>query len=210
MTAGLVLYSLGAVELTAERKRQILEEEIVWELVEDEAGIKVYLGDWPGSDFVAFRSETEFNFSIRKLLRLIEDVEAYKEWMPDCRESELLATEKEGVILYYISMNSPWPLSDRDWVNRLVIEDKSQNGKITVIYKAAPGVLPEKPGLIRIHKHYALWKLTPLGKNRVHSIWYGHSEPEGRIPGWLAKYTIDRMILETTNNMKNNLKNMKE
>lgn len=210
LVIGTLVVSLLAIQPLFGMDRHILEQEMAWELVKDEEGVKVYLGDWSGSDFVAFRSETEFEFSFRDLLKLIRDIGAYKEWMPDCEASRVVEKESENAFIYYVSMNSPWPVTDRDWVNRLEIESNPVSGVITVIYRAAPGVLPEEPDFIRINQHYALWILTPLGENRVHSVWYGHSEPEGWIPGWLARYTIDQMILDTTLNMKNHLENRKE
>ncbi len=191
--------------LADQHEHRILEKEIIWQLTREEEGIKVYLGDWPGSEFAAFRSETELGFSLDTVLTLVLDIEGYKEWMPDCRESLLLAKVDENRFNYYVLMNSPWPLSDRDWVNRLEIEADALNKSLKIVYRAFPGILDEKPGVIRVHKHYALWILTPIGRNRVRSVWYGHSEPEGWIPSWLTRFTIDQMIVDTTLNMRKQL-----
>jgi START domain len=182
--------------------QQFLDQGIHWELVRDESGIRVFLGDWPGSDFTAFRSDTVFDFSLDALLEMIRDIDAYGEWMPDCDESRALAADNDHAIVYYLSMDSPWPIKDRDWVNRLEIKEKQEKGGLIVEYKAYPGFKPEDPDKIRVHHHYALWVLIPIEDNKTRSVWYGHSEPGGWVPSWLTEFTIDQMILDTTLNMK--------
>lgn len=203
----IVLFS--GYTLPAQSADQNLEADIPWQLVEDESGIKVYLGPWPGSDFVAFKSETVFDVPMENMLAMINDIDGYKEWMPDCEQSEMLSEIDDTTFIYYVAINLPWPLEDRDWVNQLKITKNSPAGNTLVTYSAYPGFLPEKKGTIRITRHYALWVLTPLANNWVQSIWYGHSEPGGWIPPWFVKQTIADMILETTLNMRDQVKQEK-
>lgn len=181
---------------------QMLEEKILWEEVSHHSGIRISTGEWPGSDFVAFRTETEYEASEKALLNLIEDVAAYRDWMPDCKESRLLKQTGQSSYVYYVAMNSPWPLNNRDWVNRLQVIKNDDDGSIMVLYQSADGFLEEQPDTVRVRKHFALWILKPVGRNRYHSIWYAHSEPGGWIPAWAVRLTYDRYIQETTENMK--------
>ncbi|MFH2133110.1 MAG: START domain-containing protein [bacterium] len=201
----LLFWSLPLFAESSRWTEHLLETTIAWVQVRDEAGVQISTGTWPESDFISYRSETFFETSLENLITLIEDVAAYKEWMPDCDESTLLAKDGESVYVYYLSVKSPWPITDRDWVNRLELQREDPNGKVTVHYESYPGLPAEKRNKIRVREHFALWSLTPVGRNRVHSVWYGHSEPGGSIPPWLVRMTLDRIIMDTTRNMRNRL-----
>lgn len=173
-----------------------------WHKVQAASGVTISTGEWPGSDFTAFRTETVYKASRRDLLDLITNVNAYREWMTDCDESRLLEKTSEHHLVYYVAMNSPWPLSDRDWVNSLQMTEDTATGEILVIYRSVAGYMAEKPGVIRIRRHFAVWQLKPIGEGRFSSVWYAHSDPGGWIPGWLVKLTYDSRILQTTLNMQ--------
>lgn len=173
-----------------------------WHAVQTASGVKISVGDWPGSDFTAFRTETVYRATRQDLMDLITNVDAYRDWMTDCGESRLLEKISAHHLIYYVAMNSPWPLSDRDWVNSLEITEDTATGEILVIYRSAAGYMAEKPGVVRVRKHFAVWQLIPAGQDRFRSIWYAHSDPEGWIPGWLVRLTYDSRILQTTLNMQ--------
>lgn len=177
-------------------------EKVVWQVVKEASGIRISIGEWPGSDFIAFRTESVFRGTRQDLMKLITSVDAYREWMTDCEASRLLQRINKHKLIYYVSMNSPWPLSDRDWVNSLEIVANSVSGELMVIYHSVSDFLAEQPGIIRVKNHFAVWHLKPLGEDRFQSIWYAHSEPAGWIPAWMVRLTYDRMILQTTLNMQ--------
>lgn len=195
--------------LSAE-ENQIKPEQIQWQTVVVEPENRIAVGQWPGNDFPGFRTETIFHTTMSRMIRLIRDVEAYREWMPDCDESSLLARPENDALIYYISMKSPWPLQDRDWVNRLDINRNDADGTVSVHYQAVDGFLPEKAGKVRVRRHFALWRLTPLSDDRIHSVWYAHSDPGGWIPAWIIRYASERMIIETTRRMRQRLEETHE
>ncbi len=199
--AGL-LYLLTS-PISAQWNEQSLEDSISWQEVREESGIKISTGEWPDSEFAAFRSEMIFNTSMDRLLELIQDVAAYKEWMPSSKESRILKRNGEFSFVYYISIKSPWPLNDRDWVNHLEILKNDQNRSVTVLYESVQGYVAEISDTVRVKNHFALWSLTPIDQNRILSIWYAHNEPGGLIPAWAVHIVSDSMILETMQNVKN-------
>ena len=194
---------LPTFPLSAQWNERSLEDSISWRQVRQESGIRISMGEWPNSEIAAFRSEMIFNTSMDRLLELIQDVSAYKEWMPSSKESRLIERTGESSFVYYISIESPWPLNDRDWVNRLEIQKNDRDRSVIVLYESVQGYVAEITDTVRVKNHYALWSLTPIGQNRIRSIWYAHNEPGGFIPAWAVHFVSDSMILETMQNVRN-------
>ncbi len=197
------LLFLSTSPIIAQWNEQSLQDSISWQQVREESGIRISIGEWPGSDFAAFRSEMIFETSMDRLLELIQDVAAYTEWMPSSIESRLLKRTGEFSFVYYISIKSPWPLNDRDWVNRLEVMKSAHNESVSVLYESVQGYVAERADTVRVKNHFALWNLTPIGRNKIRSIWYAHNEPGGLIPAWAVHIVSDSMILETMQNVKN-------
>lgn len=161
-----------------------------WTLAKDEAGIRVYLKEVPGSRYKAYRGVTTIRADMARVRALQEDVSAACAWVHECSEQRLL--KYAGAESWtYTRFNTPWPVTPRDSVLHIITQEAA-DGSLTRIMRGVPDYLPEVPGLVRVTKVEGLWKLTPKGEQGIEVIYEAHTEPGGSVPSWLANsFVVD-------------------
>jgi hypothetical protein len=161
-----------------------------WQLAKDEAGIKVYLSDIPGSKYKAYRAVTTVNASIKQLLALQADVKGSCKWIFECQEQSLLKTEG-GQSWLYARFAAPWPVSARDSVLH-VTTSAAADGTVTRLLQALPDFLPKEQDFVRVSRVDGFWSLQPKSEDSVEVVYQAHMEPGGSVPSWLANsFVID-------------------
>lgn len=160
-----------------------------WRLVKDEAGIRVYLQQIPGSSFQAFRGVTRIRTDMPRLLALQDDVSAACAWIHACSEQKLL--KHEGDLSWaYSRFHTPWPVQPRDSILQ-VTTTRDADGRVTRTLLGVADYLPLQPGFVRVSKVEGFWSLTPRG-DEIEVIYQVHSEPGGSVPAWLANsFVVD-------------------
>jgi hypothetical protein len=160
-----------------------------WRLVKDEAGIRVYLQQIPGSSFQAFRGVTRIRTDMPRLLALQDEVSAACAWIHACSEQRLL--KHEGNLSWaYSRFHTPWPVQPRDSVLQ-VTTTRDADGRVTRTLLGVADYLPPQPGFVRVSKVEGFWSLTPLD-GEIEVVYQVHSEPGGSVPAWLANsFVVD-------------------
>jgi hypothetical protein len=160
-----------------------------WRLVKDEAGIRVYLRQVPGSSFQAFRGVTRIRTDMPRLLALQDDVSAACAWIHACSEQRLL--KHEGNLSWaYSRFHTPWPVQPRDSILQ-VTTTRDADGRVTRTLHGVADYLPLQPGFVRVSKVEGFWSLTPLD-GEIEVVYQVHSEPGGSVPAWLANsFVVD-------------------
>ena len=51
---------------------------------------------------------------------------------------------------------------------------------------------PKSDQYIRVTDHTAHWILIPIGPAKTRSIWQWHTDPGGRLPGWLIGLLVTK------------------
>jgi hypothetical protein len=182
---GLGRWLLGAVLMLGLAQVQAAQ----WRLVKDEAGIRVYLRQVPGSSFQAFRGVTRIRTDMPRLLALQDDVSAACAWIHACSEQRLL--KHEGNLSWaYSRFHTPWPVQPRDSILQ-VTTTRDADGRVTRTLHGVADYLPLQPGFVRVSKVEGFWSLTPLD-GEIEVVYQVHSEPGGSVPGWLANsFVVD-------------------
>jgi hypothetical protein len=183
--SGLGRWLLGAVLMLGLAQVQAAQ----WRLVKDEAGIRVYLQQIPGSSFQAFRGVTRMRTDMPRLLALQDDVSAACAWIHACREQRLL--KHEGNLSWaYSRFHTPWPVQPRDSILQ-VTTTHDADGRVTRTLLGVADYLPLQPGFVRVSKVEGFWSLTPLD-GEIEVVYQVHSEPGGSVPAWLANsFVVD-------------------
>lgn len=176
-----------------------------WGKVLEESGVTLFVKTFADSGFNAYRSETILNTSIDSIVAMAIDVEAFTEWVQDTTAAFIIEKESENRIIYYMAIDAPWPIKNRDWVNRITVKRQSDPKRVTITYTAVPDVLEDKADHIRVTSHLAIWVLEPHGDQQTRSIWMGYSNPGGSLPAWLVNMTIRSSILKSTENIRHQL-----
>ena len=183
--SGLGRWLLGAVLMLGLAQVQAAQ----WRLVKDEAGIRVYLQQIPGSSFQAFRGVTRIRTDMPRLLALQDDVSAACAWIHACSEQRLL--KHEGNLSWaYSRFHTPWPVQPRDSILQ-VTTTHDADGRVTRTLLGVADYLPLQPGFVRVSKVEGFWSLTPLD-GEIEVVYQVHSEPGGSVPAWLANsFVVD-------------------
>ena len=182
---GLGRWLLGAVLMLGLAQVQAAQ----WRLVKDEAGIRVYLQQIPGSSFQAFRGVTRIRTDMPRLLALQDDVSAACAWIHACSEQRLL--KHEGNLSWaYSRFHTPWPVQPRDSILQ-VTTTRDADGRVTRTLHGVADYLPLQPGFVRVSNVEGFWRLTPLD-GEIEVVYQVHSEPGGSVPAWLANsFVVD-------------------
>ncbi len=176
---------LGALLMLAIAQVQAAQ----WRLVKDEAGIRIYLQQIPGSNFQAFRGVTRIRTDMPRLLALQDDVSAACAWIHACSEQRLLK-HKGNLSWVYSRFHTPWPVQPRDSILQ-VTTTHDADGRVVRTLHGVVDYLPRQQGFVRVSKVEGFWSLTPR-EGEIEVIYQVHSEPGGSVPAWLANsFVVD-------------------
>lgn len=164
--------------------------EAAWTLAKEADGIKVYVREANGSTLKEFRGEVELPASPERVVRVLKDAAAFRQWMPDVVASELLKSSDQEQ-LHYLENSAPWPVSHRDGVYHFSYSRSSDAMApvVTVRVEAVPRYLPLREGKVRVPMARGQWTLSPT-KSGVSVSYQMLAEPGGSIPAWLANQAV--------------------
>ena len=172
-----------------------------WTLDKAQDGISVYTRPVAGSGIKEFKGEAEIASPLDAILRVLRDSDGFKNWFPNCPESQLLARE-ENISYQYSVMATPWPLSDRDNIWRSETRRSPTSGIVEIEVTAAPDYRPERGGRVRVQKAHGSWKLEPLSPSRTRVTFTMHLEPGGGIPEWMINARVIGTPFEALTNLR--------
>ncbi len=156
-----------------------------WQLVRDKQGIQIYSQPVAGSDLNAVRGVTRVQSSLEKIVTLIRDPALRSRWDEFCGESYLYKILTPSEELVYLHSKLPWPVSDRDMLNKVSWSQDPDSLVVTMRSLAMSNMLPEKKGRVRVVVASNDWQLTPLLDGQVEITTIAHLDPAGPLPAWL-------------------------
>jgi len=173
-----------------------------WVLEKDKNNIKVWTRESETMSMKSFKAVTIVKATTAQLVAVLNDVEAYPEWMSDLSYAEVLDEISENERYYYFEVDAPWPVSNRDNVVHYELEeDPTTNGyKITVT--GMPEYLPEKPDIVRITKSAGTWLIIPRENGESEIVFEYSADPGGKLPAWAINIFIVDGPFKTLSNLK--------
>ena len=167
----------------------------VWNLVKEEAGIKVYTKTESGSKYKAFKAEMQVSCKIENILEVLKNTDSINNWVVNCKEIKLLKSGNHEQY-YYIETSLPLPFENRDMVYHFqYIEINSEQERVNVT--GIPDYIQPRKGIVRMAKTNGYWLLTAIDTNKTAVIYQMHVEPGGLIPAWLANPFIKNVPFST-------------
>ena len=167
-----------------------------WHLKKDEDGIKVYTSCSENSNFKLIKVECTINARLSQLVAFLLDVTKQHEWVYSNKTSQLIKKVGPNEIIFYSSVNVPWPCTDRDYISHIVINQQSPQA-ITIDAHTEPDLLPYKDGLVRVRKSSAHWDVTSLSSDVQKIVYTVQFDPGGSIPAWLVNMFVTKGPLQT-------------
>jgi hypothetical protein len=175
-----------------------------WTLARDKGDIRVYTKPVAGSELNAVRGVTTVESSLSKLVTLIRDPSLRPRWDSFCGDSYLFEQVSPEEELVYLHSKMPWPVSDRDMVNRVTWHQDPKSLIVTMHSIATRDLLAPVKGRVRVTQAVNDWQLTPLAGGIVEISTTVHLDPAGPLPSWL----INSLSIESPYDVLKRLKSL--
>lgn len=160
-----------------------------WEMQLNKNDVSVYTRAVSGSKMKEFKGVVFVKSNLEHLVSTIRKAEHHNSWMYNTSGSKLVKKVSDDDFYTYAVNEAPWPVSNRDNVTHMVVKRKSAN-EIVIEMTAAPTIIPEVAGVVRIKQMKGFWKFEHLGYNVIKVTQQVHAEPGGAIPAWLANSAV--------------------
>ncbi len=173
-----------------------------WNKVKDKRGIKIFLKSMPESKFKAFRGVVIIETSIETIMSVFRDIPEHTKLLYLCSNSSLLNGISKFEYITYNVLDAPWPVKDRDSVNRIRVFEDTMANEITISMEDYQGLFPVQPRRVRVAKFEGFWKLKPAKNGNVEVVLQMHVEPGGNIPAWISNLAVVVFPYNTLSNLR--------
>jgi hypothetical protein len=188
---GGIFFSMSTMIVEAQ-----VPEESRWKPVSKEDGIEVFTKVGKNSDLKEIRFTCTVKANLEQVVKLLSDVPLYTEWVYKCVRSIRLNTLRPNETNYYIVLNFPFPLQDRDlavqsnhWFDSLGAYHAYSVAKDDFLYK--------NDEYVHISEFRSTWDIIPKPNGEVFIDYKGLSNPGGNLPIWLVNLAITKGPFET-------------
>lgn len=172
-----------------------------FKLEKEKNGVAVYTRKIEGSSLKEFKGVTTIKTSLMSLVVLMDDTEAYTQWLHECTQAKLLNKINLKERVSYTVIHAPWPVSDRDTVTYSKIVQDPKSKIVTIYLKGVPGQYPVQSGKVRVPSLKGFWQFIPNKNGYTTVVYQLHSEPGGSLPDALANSTVVDIPYNTLLNM---------
>ena len=157
-----------------------------WKLISNSDGVALYRRSRPGPGHYESKAIGEIAASTTLVQAVIDDVDAYPQFMPYTVESRILKREGESVVGYQ-RLSNPL-IKDRDYTLRVRTTSKTVEGGTSYSSRwATENELgpPERPGIVRVKLCEGGWLLEPVGPNSTRATYSIYTDSGGTIPAFV-------------------------
>lgn len=159
-----------------------------WTKISDDDGVTVYREANPeaGSGTIGFRGETLLEATPADVFTVLSDNATAHEWIPLVHGKRSLEQVSETERIEFTHVKMPWPLTDRQFVNRGKIEHLD-GGVLRVFVESV-----DRPEFVEAGKvlgvlKYSEFLLEPRADGRQTFMTITvNSDPKGLIPTWMV------------------------
>ncbi len=171
-----------------------------WTLKKDKEKIKVFVRHVKDSGYLQSRAQAVIDAPASVCMNVLKQVHAHKEWMDKVAESELIQTEGDSVVVFYVRFSAPWPVADRDIIYHYTFFTDS------IVIAHVPGEKPKKKGVVRMQDGYGYWTVKSLEHDKTLVTFQYHGDAGGGVPAWLANYGTVDSPFRTLSNLRQRVK----
>ena len=198
-------------EKIAEKTAEKTAEKAVgpWEKVSNSDGILVERRTVPGSSLKEFRGRGVVDAPLPRVLAVLQDAPHRSEWMSDCSSSYVIEENHDSrTQIAYHRTKAPWPVADRDSINRAQIRLDVENRRIVLPFEGIehPKGPPVK-GVVRMPFIRGHWILSPVRGGKATEVEYQvHANPGGSLPDWIANLASKKLPQQTLIGLRRQVK----
>jgi hypothetical protein len=173
-----------------------------WILEKDEDGIQVYVRTPEGKELKEFKGVVNINTSLDSLMALMDDTKACTEWILNCTQPKLLKSINFRERFTYQVSNLPWPLTDRDVIIHVLLNQDPLTKVITLNIEAKPNFIPIDEDFVRIETSIGQYIFKPLGDGNVEVVWIQYNDPAGKLSTSLINALVVDMPFKSLEKMR--------
>lgn len=157
-----------------------------WELAKEKNGVRVFMKQEEGKRFMSYLVDATIPGSPAVVDSVVRNVEGMPDWWGKIKTARQLEQMGENEYLVYMVYNMPFIYSDRDFVQHAKAEFNEDTGEVIVRIANAADKYPEQRRLKRVQESYQIWKMTPVGADKVKIVLQGNTDIGDDIPVGIA------------------------
>lgn len=177
-----------------------------WALRTDKEGIKVYTRNLDNTPYKAVKTVCTIDASLSRLTAVLLDIPNCADWVYSTKSCKVLRQNSPLDLFYHSEVAIPWPVSNRDFIVRLVVTQDEKTKAVTVLGENQPSYLPENKNVVRIQQSYSKWLITPLQNGKVQIEYVLQVDPGGSVPAWLINMFATKGPFETFQKLRQQVK----
>jgi len=177
-----------------------------WELQRDESDIKVWTKDYPDSNFMQFKAETNIKASLENVVAVFLDIENMGLWYDRVEKVEMVEKISDLEGIYKIDFELPWPVANRVSAVRAKLYHDPVTNVVRVDTNYEPNIITETDVLLVTEMH-SEWKLSPIEGGFVQIFHKGYMDPGGSLPAWISNSGVKDGPVKTLTALKGRLPN---
>jgi ribosome-associated toxin RatA of RatAB toxin-antitoxin module len=148
--------------------------------------VSIYSRQLDSGDKMEMKAEAVVETSLSNLVAIISDVDYYPNWMYRCSESRIIDKISETEFYYYLVTTVPWPVSNRDMVIHVKLNQDETTGVVEVDLQGVPDYMEDIPGFVRVQVFQGKWIMKPLTGGKIKVIQKLLVAPNGEMPMWMV------------------------
>jgi hypothetical protein len=178
-----------------------------WILKTDQDGIKVFTSTQTNSKIKAVKVECTLKATLSQLAVVIFDISASNQWVYRTKNCMVLKQINPGEIYYYAEVETPWPVTNRDFIAHLKLSQNPVTKVMVVEANNAPCFVPQKHNVVRIMESVGKWVVSLNNDHTIKVEYTLFTDPGGNLPAWLINMFIAKGPLESFQKLRELIKN---
>lgn len=171
-------------------------------LESEEDGIQVWVREETGGD-MSVRVSTSARVSVAEVQVVLDDAEAYPEWVHRCSDARRLPGGSDDNYVYFSSIDLPFPFRDKEVVAR-IRQWIDTSGTLHRTITAEPDALPANDGRERMTVYSGEWLVRPADGSVTLQCTVRTDAGSG-LPGWLRREILTGGPARTMDNLRQRL-----
>jgi hypothetical protein len=176
------------------------------ELKKDQDSIKVYSCNTDQSKFKSIKASFEVNATAPQLAAMVMDITGYNEWQYKTINAKILKQISKQELIYYVEIVAPWPVSNRDVIVHLKVEQDPTTKKMIFTANGMPDYIPVKEGITRVPMSKSKWIVVPVSPNKLKVEYSMNIDPSGSVPAWMMNMVSADGPFESFYSLKSKIK----
>jgi hypothetical protein len=186
--AGLLLLLAGTVP-PRRVQAQDTAADAAWVQLGEEDGITVYRKKVPGDPVFAYKGVGTLDAPLGKIITISRDTPRHTEWVNRLEVAKVIRELTPYDRIIYMKVDSPWPVSDRDFVveSKFTVDRQKRTASFDM-HSVTDPLAPPDDCCVRAEVHSNHVDLRDAGNGRTWISAEAHVDPRGSLPSWLVNF----------------------